>query len=171
MSGSDRSTIRHVSNSPRQSYEAYNGDGSKTPQQRTVQSRGDPTPMRHQPTSLPDSGYGSDKKRSSIAHANLAQTKQAYNDLQNAGGPVPDGHLSAPVSSIPVIPSNVEHPNQQPEYPVDLQLGPLLGSSPPQFATQDESDAYYLSKEVMEQFDEYGNSHSQSSSSFPSDQP
>ncbi|KAB5570629.1 hypothetical protein GE09DRAFT_714478 [Coniochaeta sp. 2T2.1] len=172
MSGSDRSTIRHVSNSPRQGFEPYPGDSSRTPQQRTVKSHGGPTPMRHQPTSLPDSGYGSDKKKSSIADANFSQAKQAFPEVRPETVPVPQYHAAVPVSNMPGMPSNVPDPSQQPEYPVDLQLEPLMGSLPPQALTaQDVEEAYFMSSEFMEQFDEYGNSHSQSSSSFPSNHP
>lgn len=171
MSSSDKSTIRHVSNSPPQRYEAYHGDNSSTPRPRPVNPSGGPTPIRHQPTSLPDSGYGSDKKRNSISGPDIVeQTNQVFPLPGHSISAIPQDQTALATSGSPVIQVRAEEPDPRPGSPVNLQLDSLLpssGMSPDPFANQDEADAYYLSKDLMEQFGDPGYSQP-SSSSFQS---
>ncbi|OIW34076.1 hypothetical protein CONLIGDRAFT_208300 [Coniochaeta ligniaria NRRL 30616] len=166
MSGSDRSTIRHVSNSPRQPFEVFAGDNSRTPNPRSANPNGGPTPTRHQPTSLPDSGYGSDKKRNSVAGQDLVdQTEQAYPQPRHAIVPIPRDQVGRPDPSPPFVQGRADQPGQQPGHPIDVSLEPMLpssGMSPDLFTTQDDADAYYLSKDLMEQFGGYSQPSSSS---------
>jgi hypothetical protein len=172
LGSSDRSTIRHVSNSPPQRYEAYHGDHSAAPRPRSVHPKGAPTSDRHQPTSLPDSGYGSDKKLNSVGAADMAaeQTKQAGSKSTAGPNNSPQRHAAGQTPGLPVEQVPTEEPSPHPAHraantPSDLL--PSSGLSPEAFMTRDEEDAYYLSKDIMEQFGDPGYSQP-SSSSFQS---
>lgn len=168
MSGSDRSTIRHVSNSPRQPFEAYTANNSSTANPRSVDPKGGPTPTRHQPTSLPDSGYGSDKKKNSVVGPDIVDhTKQAYPQPHHAPALIHGDQVARPASSSPFVQDRVDQPSHQPAHPMNAPLDPMLppSMSPDPFAAPDEVDAYYLSKDLMEQFSGYSQP---SSSSFQS---
>lgn len=70
--GSDRSALRHVPTSPpARTHEDADVDpsGSSGPSR----AHGQPQPPAHQPTSIPDSGYGSDKKRDSLGEIDLVE--------------------------------------------------------------------------------------------------
>jgi hypothetical protein len=166
MSSSDRSTIRHVSNSPRQSFEVYTGDHSSTPTPLSANAGGGPTPTRHQPTSLPDSGYGSDKKKNSVAGPELVdQAKQAHPQPHHTAAPVSQGQVPRPEPNSPFSQAKVENPSPQPGHSIDLPLDPMLPSSgmaPDLFTTQDDADAYFLSNDLMEQWCGYSQPSSSS---------
>ena len=170
MSSSDKSTIRHVSNSPPQRYEAYHGGTSSTSRPpRTVNTTG-PSPTRHQPTSLPDSGYGSDKKLNSTAGRGPAeQMKPWYPEPNPPSTSVPQDQTARPMPNFPAGQDQTEEPGAQSGPTDDLRSDPLpsSGMSPDLFTAHDDADAYYLSKDLMEQFADPGYSQP-SSSSFQS---
>lgn len=163
MSSDGRSTIRHVSNSPPQRFEEYTANNPMTPHPRPVNP-----PEGHQPTSLPDSGYGSDKKRNSVSGPQLTdQGKQA--NPHTGGSPVSShqGHILMPEVNAPLEHNDVEEPDQLPEQAVNPPLDPMLpwsSMSPERFTTRDEAEPGLVSNELLEEIALGGYSQHSSSS-------
>jgi hypothetical protein len=158
---SDRSTIRHVSNSPPQRFEQYPGN-DPSGRRPGPGNTGDSQLGRHQPTSLPDSGYGSDKKKDSLFGGEAAdQPKQA-------GMPLTQDHVAIPEHGKPCPRSHVAEPGQQTGDPVHSSPDPMLpssGMSPDpfvDFGQMPDLNAYYID-DIVDQFGEFSQ---QSSSSY-----
>lgn len=152
-SSSDKSAVRHVSNSPPQRYEAYNGANASVPRARPVNSRGLTSPQ-HQPPSLPDSGYGSDKKRNSISGPVLAeqseQPKQPNAQPDRATTPVLDDQTARAEIGLPIGQDGVGEPRPRLGSPECLPLDLDMWADP--CVPREEADAaYHLSTDFWDQ--------------------
>lgn len=164
---SDRSTLRHVSNSPPQRFEPYNGETSSS-----VNQTGASLPLRHQPTSVPDSGYETDLKRRSLAAVELADQMKFAFPFQDgdAAAQDPVEHLAGmPGSSDDLALRQAHH--QLGQYPQAMVMDSFLPPSdmptdPHDHGGGGEDSAYYLSDEILEQWplDQYGLSQPSSTS-------
>jgi len=159
MSSDERSTIRHVSNSPPQRFDEYTGSNESTPHPRKLGRGAGPQPDCHQPTSLPDSGYGSDKKRNSIAGLGPpGLTSQAYGQPDDAASLVPQDRVEISGPSLPPTPNGGEEHSKVLEHPVDSQLdrmSPSVDMPSDSGRTQGETGEYLFSEELLDAFGGY----------------